>query len=807
MEPIQSTDNQYQVLSRLIAKENGKIKRILTRIEVLDGEMRETAESVSEYASCVLKTIKNVMEKHQLLGTTLNIQVVKQQIQEQLPNVLNNLLTDFDNLIDCRENYIENGRVLTLTPEAIQELRRKRIESITKMLEEAKKDLNITSEADLNALRLKLEKQDIQQQDLGSAILDKKTILTDLYTAALQRREDLVAQRASLFKGPDNQNVWSAIKSGDVQAVREAIDAFGFFGSLMGKKQEFLNQKNSEGQSLLHVAAIFDQDEIVRLLLQNQANVGVKDNEGYQPLHLAAKYGSLKAARVLLQSKSPTEAQGPYKRTPMHMAAHSGQVEVVKLLIEFGADINAAASSDDSNTTPLIEAVWKEHLNVVALLTDHPSLNVNLVDSRNHNALYIAIQIGRSDMAALIIVHPSWKMPTSDDPNHISKLLKINPPRNASQIRKALSRFSLDPEVVAKKDPNDSLPAQPAQPLEDDTYDRFKTEVSELFFMGKESLFNDVKELLKQIKHAEETDQKFEVDTYKQMGLQILRLLQEASSKESGLEEIFFNLWIRYQALQVDSPSKLDIEGHRILGTFNQFTNSNADRARLSHASSTINALMFLSRALRLSFAEEFELFNSNQPGGNLVDTIIESGGVLFGKIQAVRQRQIELLANQIEFGDDQASVFRLEIGGDIMPISEVPDIKKNYSLDLVESMKSRNLITENGQTTSAFFKSFLLDLSSKYQKGPLGAFLQCNGASYAVALFKKEGVFQFAVFDPYGSHLLNKEKAAYIYWDTDIDHVAEFLGHLIQFQKIFQYENLNKLRVHLFKPIPISSL
>ncbi|EDO45485.1 predicted protein, partial [Nematostella vectensis] len=62
------------------------------------------------------------------------------------------------------------------------------------------------------------------------------------------------------------------------------------------------------GFTPLHIAVVYGHWEIVKLLLDEGADVEAQTKNGYQPLHLAAQYGHKIIIEILLQRGAPPDA-------------------------------------------------------------------------------------------------------------------------------------------------------------------------------------------------------------------------------------------------------------------------------------------------------------------------------------------------------------------------------------------------------------------------------------------------------------------------------------------------------------------
>lgn len=65
--------------------------------------------------------------------------------------------------------------------------------------------------------------------------------------------------------------------------------------------EDVANQQNNLKQTALHLAVVCKDHEIIRDLINRQADVGIQDANGCTPVHLACKYGDLDTIKLLIQ--------------------------------------------------------------------------------------------------------------------------------------------------------------------------------------------------------------------------------------------------------------------------------------------------------------------------------------------------------------------------------------------------------------------------------------------------------------------------------------------------------------------------
>src|SRR5262249_32477067 len=91
----------------------------------------------------------------------------------------------------------------------------------------------------------------------------------------------------------------------------------------------------------LHIAAKWDQKEIVAFLLRKKARVNAKAVGGFTPLHLAAAESSEKVCEQLLDKGAKVKASTGAGDTPLHEAVRNNRLKNVVLLIKRKANVNA----------------------------------------------------------------------------------------------------------------------------------------------------------------------------------------------------------------------------------------------------------------------------------------------------------------------------------------------------------------------------------------------------------------------------------------------------------------------------------
>lgn len=190
--------------------------------------------------------------------------------------------------------------------------------------------------------------------------------------------------------------------------------------------------------------------ETLKLLLSHGANIEVKDQIGRTPLLWAATNGNIDLVRILLENRADITATNNRGRTALHLVAESSHrdqhEEMVKLLLSYGADSCAVS---DGGWTPLHNAAQSGYAPVVALLLDADAF-VNAELSNGMTPLHWAAFNGFEEVVKLILTRPDVDLTIKDSFNrtamlcaaekHHSEIVQLLSPARAADRLSAVAR-------------------------------------------------------------------------------------------------------------------------------------------------------------------------------------------------------------------------------------------------------------------------------------------------------------------------------------------------------------------------------
>jgi len=166
---------------------------------------------------------------------------------------------------------------------------------------------------------------------------------------------------------------------------------------------------DSHGQTALSYAVPYNCQENVEILMSANANVNIDDNDGITVLMKALssrEENSLELVKKLMIQRPPPiepiylKSKDSNGRTNLMFAIDGRSIEVIKLIIDMDTtDIN---SKDSSGNTALIYATKDRSTEIVRLLLDAHA-DINIQDSHGNTALILAAQWGLIEMVRLLL--------------------------------------------------------------------------------------------------------------------------------------------------------------------------------------------------------------------------------------------------------------------------------------------------------------------------------------------------------------------------------------------------------------------
>jgi serine/threonine-protein phosphatase 6 regulatory ankyrin repeat subunit B len=143
---------------------------------------------------------------------------------------------------------------------------------------------------------------------------------------------------------PPGADIFEAISAGDSELV----------GLMLEKNKAVAGETGRSQKTPLHYAIEYNQQPIIKLLIDYGADINARDIDGYTPLMYAAQTNDLVTGKLLLEKGADVNNAGLGGYTAIMLAAGENYVDFMKLLVAHGADINARTDSTrDENTGQL----------------------------------------------------------------------------------------------------------------------------------------------------------------------------------------------------------------------------------------------------------------------------------------------------------------------------------------------------------------------------------------------------------------------------------------------------------------------
>lgn len=148
----------------------------------------------------------------------------------------------------------------------------------------------------------------------------------------------------------------------------------------------------------LMIACVKGQIDIVKKEL-NKFSYNAIDANGNTPLILAVIYENIEIIDLLLQYKSVIDVFNFDLKTPLYIAVASMNYEIVKTLLEAGASPDVPRRSA---TLPLVEAIKLNNYDIINELIFHDA-NLNVITNDGKSPILIAVQYNNLSVVKLLL--------------------------------------------------------------------------------------------------------------------------------------------------------------------------------------------------------------------------------------------------------------------------------------------------------------------------------------------------------------------------------------------------------------------
>lgn len=158
------------------------------------------------------------------------------------------------------------------------------------------------------------------------------------------------------------------------------------------------DKRDANGNTPLFYASQKGARDIVKVLIENGADVSLANNQSMTPLHAASKTGNKEIITILTKAGADINTTDKEGKTPLIYAVSAGKSEVTRQLLTLGADKTV---KDNNNHNALDYATSGGLRDIIALLTDETEMNQK--DNYGNTPLHQAVAAGQSEVVIALL--------------------------------------------------------------------------------------------------------------------------------------------------------------------------------------------------------------------------------------------------------------------------------------------------------------------------------------------------------------------------------------------------------------------
>lgn len=167
---------------------------------------------------------------------------------------------------------------------------------------------------------------------------------------------------------------------------------------LMKHGGQFYNETNE----LLFLACQYGNEEMLKSLTENNADIGAKNWQGYTPLRIAYENNKVNIVKYLVKEcNADINEVGSDGNTLLFLACLDNNFKFIECFTELGADVNKETAHGQ---TPLITACRYNNIKIVKHLVEHGA-DVRKKNKHKESPLSVAIEKGHEDIKRYLKNH------------------------------------------------------------------------------------------------------------------------------------------------------------------------------------------------------------------------------------------------------------------------------------------------------------------------------------------------------------------------------------------------------------------
>ena len=155
------------------------------------------------------------------------------------------------------------------------------------------------------------------------------------------------------------------------------------------------NIKDNNDMYMIHYSLISNNEKLINIILNANANIDILDKEGFSILYVPIKYNLLKIINLLVNNNNVgipiTEIKDKNGLIALNYAIEFKNFEIFKLILQYTKNIN---NIDNYSNNILLNIIFSKQYDILIEYLQRDDLNINLKNKYGMTALHEACKDG-----------------------------------------------------------------------------------------------------------------------------------------------------------------------------------------------------------------------------------------------------------------------------------------------------------------------------------------------------------------------------------------------------------------------------